>query len=136
MIEDSILKYLRASTSLVTALGSADSIVIGTVPPAGKMPWLSVEVAPGTREKISQVLVEQKNPLRIIVSAAPHQANKGRQCIELALRLLENYRGSIYSVNDAHITCGSISGLGGLASVVRYQFTASVRYTEAYQEPV
>lgn len=136
MFENDLLKYFRSSSTLVAEIGDKDRIVIGNVVPSDKLPWLAIEIGGGTRSKISQSLTEQSSTIRVIVTAGPNQQVKGKSIAEMALRLLENYRGNIYSTNDVYITCSAINMINGLASVVRYQFTASIRFTEAYAEPV
>lgn len=135
MIEEAVLRYLRSDTELVSLLGTSAQIDVGQVAQTEKMPWLIINVSVGTRDKISQTKTEQRSTLRITVHGGPQHKVKAKSIAEKALRLLENYRGAMYSLDDVHITCNAINGNSGFGNSIQYQFLASVRFTEAYEEP-
>lgn len=135
MIEEDILKYFRNNAALVSAVGGTAQIDIGQVAPTNKMPWIGIEVSPGVRTKISEALMEQRSSLRITVNGGPQHKVLAKTIADMALRLLENYRGALYSTRDAYITCSAVNGISGFAGSVRYQFVASIRFTEAITIP-
>lgn len=134
MIEKDILEYLQADTTLTTLLGGVKQICVIQAPAGLKMPYLTIEPLPGTRTKISPVLVEEITSVRISLDYGPAQIITGRNAIERAKYLIENYRGLLNGANDIVITCGSIGSWAGLAGCSRSQFSALCKFTEAYVE--
>ncbi len=102
---------------------------------SSKMPWIVVEVASGSRNKIAQNLIEENAQVRISVDTGPSQVARGAAIVETCQRLLENYRGYLYNLNDVVITCGAIRDWAGIGGAYRYQFDALIRYTVPFNQP-
>jgi hypothetical protein len=143
VIEKELLIYLQSTTitvckNLANKLGGIGKIFVLQVPTTDtttKMPWLIIEPTGGSRDKISPSKVEEVNNVRISVDCGPSQMVLGRDCIELAKKAVENYRGLLESANDISITCSAISGWPGLNGCYRWQFVARCQWIETYTEP-
>lgn len=135
ILEEALLKYFRLNAELVALVGSKEQIDIGQIAPTEKMPWIAIEVSPGTRTKIAHAKMEQRSTIRITVNGGPQHKVKCKSIAEKALRLLENYRGGLYDIDDVYITCNAINGISGLGNSVRYQFLANIRFTETLTKP-
>lgn len=137
MIEQDVYMYLRSDTTLSGLLGGVEKIYLVQVPsdPEPKMPWVVLEVTSGSRTKISQSKMEEISYLRVSVDAGPYQSMMGRSIIERCKVLLENYRGLMTTATDVHVSVGAVRGWAGFSGANRYQFDATIRFTEAYTEP-
>ena len=129
MIDGDLLNYLQTYPSLI-ALLPASKIFLGQAPSTAVMPWLVLEIFPGTRTKVAATKLEQRNTIRVTVDCGIDKKVAGRNIIEQALQALDFYRGSIYSVNDAYVECGSIGLTMALNNVYKYSFSASMRFME------
>jgi len=143
VIEKELLTYLQSTTitvckNLTTKLGGIGKIFVVQVPTydsTTKMPWLVLEPTGGTRERIGASKVEEVNNVRISVDNGATQMAPGRECIELAKKAVENYRGNLNGASDISITCSAITGFPGLNGCYRWQFTARCQWTETYSRP-
>lgn len=138
MILQDLYVYFKTDATLSGLLGSSDSIYriqAPTITGTPKMPWVLMEVTSGSRTKISQTKMEEIAYARISVDAGPTQINKGMQIIERCQVMLENLRGVITTATDVHVTVGAIRGWAGFNEAYRYQFDATIRFTEDYTQP-
>jgi hypothetical protein len=138
MIEQDIYAYLLADTVLSGYLGAPTNVFLIQAPTLNEpeMPWVIVEVTSGSRNKISQTLMEETAYVRISVDSGLAQAFIGRHAIERCKVLLENYRGRLTTAADAVSSISAIRGWAGFNGAYRYQFDATVRFTEAFIQPV
>lgn len=130
MIEKDLLEYLQADTTLTNLLGGVKQICVIQATALLKMPFLTIEPLPGSRTKITHTLMEEITTVRISLDYGPAQILTGRNAIERAKYLIENYRGTLNSASDIHITCSSVGSWAGLMGCSRSQFTASCRFVE------
>jgi len=134
MIEKDLKLYYEGQSTLTSLIGN--KIYVIQAPQASvTMPWLVIENTSGSRIKIAQDLMEETAYLRVTVDTGPNQFVSGRNIIETAKNLIENYRGNMGSTNDLHITCGSIRGWAGIGGAYRFQFDIVARFTETYAQP-
>jgi hypothetical protein len=134
MIEKDILLYLQGYTALTTLIGNK-MYIVQAPSTSVQMPWLIIENTAGQRNKIAQNLMEEIAYCRVSVDCGPAQAVAGRNIIEVAKTALENFRGLLNSANDAHVVCGSVRGWAGIGGAYRYQFDATIRFTEVHHQP-
>ena len=137
MIEQDVYIYLKNDATLNALLGATGNVFLMEAPTVGNvlMPWVIVEVTSGSRTKISQLKMEEIAYVRVSVDAGPAQAFKGRDAIERCKVLLENYRGLLSTAIDTSVSIGAIRGWAGFGGAYRYQFDATVRFTEDYNQP-
>ena len=135
MLEESLLRYFRNNAELVALVGSKPQIDIGQVVSTEKLPWIAIEVSSGTRNKMSFNKMEQRSTIRVTVNGGPQHKVLCKSIAEKALRLLENYRGGLYDMDDVYVTCSAINGISGLGNSIRYQFLATMRFTDALIKP-
>lgn len=139
MIEQDVFVYFKESPTLSGIMGSTEKVYLIQAPSEdvdiAKMPWVIVEKTSGTRRKISQLKMEEIAYLRISVDAGPGQVFKGGTIVQECHRLLENYRGTIHNAVDVESTVGAIRSWAGFSGAYRYQFDATIRYTEPYSRP-
>lgn len=137
MIEQDVYVYFKQDATLSGHLGGNEKIYLISAPTDDsiKLPWVVVEQTSGSRTKISQLKMEEIGYLRISVDTGPDEVFKARDIIERCKHLLENYRGKLDQADDVHITTSAIRGWAGLGNSYRYQFDATVRFTEAYTRP-
>ena len=144
MILQDLYVYFKTDATLSGLLGSSEPIYkiqaptitgVGNPPVSPRMPWVLLEVTSGSRTKISQTKMEEIAYARVSVDAGPTQINKGQQIIERCQVMLENLRGVITTATDVHVTVGAIRGWAGFNEAYRYQFDATIRFTEDYTQP-
>ena len=137
MIEQDVYVYFKQDATLSGYLGGNEKIYLISAPTDDsiKLPWVVIEQTSGSRTKISQTKMEEIGYLRISVDAGPDEVFGGRDIIERCKDLLENYRGNLDQADDVHISTSAIRGWAGLGNSYRYQFDATVRFTEAYTRP-
>jgi len=137
MIEQDVYVYFKQDATLSGYLGGNEKIYLISAPTDDsiKLPWVVIEQTSGSRTKISQLKMEEIGYLRISVDAGPDEVFKARTIIEHCKALLENYRGKLDQADDVRITTSAIRGWAGLGNSYRYQFDATVRFTEAYTRP-
>ena len=139
MIEQDVFVYFRTSPTLSGIMNGTDKVYLIQAPSetvdVTKMPWVVVEKTGGNRRKISQAKMEEIAYLRISVDAGPGQVFKGGQIIQECHRLLENYRGQMQTAVDVESTVSAIRSWAGFSGAYRYQFDATIRYTEPYSRP-
>jgi len=137
MIEQDVYVYFKQDATLSGYLGGNEKIYLISAPTEEdiKLPWVIIEYTSGSRTKISQTKVEEIGYLRISVDAGPDEVFGGRDIIERCKYLLENYRGKLDQADDVDITTSAIRGWAGLGNSYRYQFDATVRFTETYTRP-
>jgi hypothetical protein len=130
MIEIHITQYLQNDATLVAFFGNIGKIYAIQAPAGATMPWLIVEAAGGSRTQIGSNRINERNTIRVSVDVGPTHILKGRQAIERAKYLVENYRGDMYDSEDVHITCSAIRGWAGMTGAYRYQFDAICEFVE------
>jgi hypothetical protein len=137
MIEQDVYVYFKQDATLSGYLGGNEKIYLISAPTEDsiKLPWVVIEQTSGFRTKISQTKMEEIGYLRISVDAGPDEVFGGRDIIERCKKLLENYRGNLDQAKDVYSTTSAIRGWAGLGNSYRYQFDATVRFTEAYTRP-
>ena len=143
MIEKELLTYLQTSTIPVCkavtdkqgGIGKIFVVQVPTYDSTTKMPWLVIEPTGGTRERLGASNIEEVNNVRIGLDAGPTQMVLGRECIELAKKAIENYRGNLNGASDIIVTCSAITGFPGLNGCYRWQFNARCQWTEVYYQP-
>ena len=135
MIEKALLIYLQSNTALVAKAGGASHICVVQAPTKVTMPYIIIEPTGGSRDNITAGKVEERNSVRIKVDVPADKMIYGRELIEMAKALVENYRGDIEGVTDLHISSSAISDFPGLAGVYRYQFSALCRWVETRKKP-
>ena len=64
------------------------------------MPYIIIEPTGGSRDNITAGKVEEINSVRIKVDVPADKMIYGRELIEMAKTLVENYRGDIEGVTD------------------------------------
>ena len=137
MIEQDVYELFKEDTILSHLLGGNEKIFLIDVPTEdeSKVPWVVVEVTSGTRTQLVQTKMEEVSFLRISVDTSPDKLFVGRDIIERCKNILENYRGNLGNAADVHVTISAIRGWAGFGSTYRYQFDATVRFTETYTQP-
>lgn len=138
MIEQDVYAYFKQSTTLSGLLGGTEKVFLVQVPQTyddSKMPWVIVEKTSGSRTKISQTLMEEVAYLRVSVDAGPAQMFAGFTLIDECKRLLENYRGEMNGATDVYSVTSAVRDWAGFGGSYRYQFDATVRYTEPFSQP-
>lgn len=132
MIEEAVVRYLNANTSVTTPLGGT-KIYYGRSPSTVKMPYVTVRNSGGNRDRITQYYTDADDILTIYVEAIS-QFN-GRAIAEAIMRALENYRGDMDPEKDLYVRCGSIRDLDGFQSTYRFIIPVYIRYKEITQFP-
>lgn len=139
MIEQDVFVYYKESPTLSGIMGGTENVYLIQAPSTTiditKMPWVVIEKTSGSRTKVSQSKIEEVAYLRITVDAGPGQMFKGASVIKECGRLMENYRGALQTAVDVESTISAIRSWAGFSGTYRYQFDATVRYTEPYSRP-
>jgi len=145
MLEYALTNYFASDTVLMSYLYSTFSIYISQAPTTAKMPWMIVSAGGGSRNRITKNRIEDINTVRIVVDFPATQADsiRGRNAIERAKYLVENYRGDMgnnantsHNAYDVYITCTAIEDIPGSSGTYRYQFSAKIRSIETVTRPV
>ncbi len=143
MIERDFLHYYQADATLVSLLGGRERIQVVQAPSTLQMPFLLIAPSGGTRYNITPSFTEETNSVRITLDTDQMQFLKGRQAIERALAITENFRGFMDNptafpdcAQDISIYCSPIRAWEGYkAGVFRFQFDATVRFLEPRRYP-
>ena len=141
MILEDVVTYLKGYSALTTISGiptavfSAAKIFPIQAPTGTIMPYLIVEVAEGSREKMAAQSTEASPMIRVTVDGGPNQSVAAGRIIGMAQKALENFRGLMGGSSDVFLTCSEIRGWPGMSGSFRFQMNVSGRYVETRQVP-
>ena len=130
MIEADIIGILQGNTALTTALGGINKIFYIQAGTTATMPWLLVEVASGTPEKMGANKQQVTATARLTLAIAHTSAVKGRGIMETAKDALQGLRGDATESKDLEVRCSDVTSYAGVGSTDIFNLTCTCKFME------
>jgi hypothetical protein len=130
MIEADVIGILQANTTITTALGGVAKIFYIQPSTTATMPWLFVEAAAPTPERMGASKQQVTATVRITMNIAQTSAVKGRGIMEDVKKALQGLRGDATESKDLFIQCSDITGYPGVGATAIFNIVCTCKFME------